>query len=210
MATISRLHTFATSTVIASQEMDDELNQLMSAHNAQDAVTLATRHTIIMTGATIAAGTPGVDDGPGVRFIGSGARISFGVDTAGSGAEVYLAADHYTMPGKTPKLRGRAQLFPNSVPLGVANLQVGLIRIAGSGGAFADPARHRFDAGFDVTIAITNFASPPASTRQQADSGNWPFPANGWYVPYVYWEGTLAGGSRAAVAFQLQLVHVES
>lgn len=113
----------------------------------------------------------------------------------------YLDDADYAIPGRTMKLRVRAQCLVNSVATG-ATLTVGLFPLSSVAGA-AD----NFQATLGAVAAGSTvaFASPGANSTSQNNSGDFAFPSDGYYVLGATSSANIAVQSRTVVSAQLQL-----
>jgi len=129
-----------------------------------------------------------------------------GMQTA-SGAEtdavslLYLDDANYAVAGVSLKLQVRGQLHTNATAPAIT-FTFGLYPItAVAGGA----SNLTYTAGAVVSGSTVAFASPGASSQNGSSSGDFAFPADGFYALGVVFSGTSAASSAFGLTTQLQL-----
>lgn len=117
---------------------------------------------------------------------------------------IYLDNADYDVAGKTTKLRVRATLLTNGTAPG-AIIDVGLYPISATGGAAGF-----WQATMGTVISGSNaeFHSISTSTRHQDDSGDFDFPADGYYTLGLLADANAAANFRSMVTAQLQVRNV--
>lgn len=110
-------------------------------------------------------------------------------------AMIYLDDADYAVAGKTTKLRLRAQLFTGSTSPSII-YGVGLYPLSSiSAGTFT--------VGSQVTGSGVGFATPSTNSMNQANSGDFTFPSDGYYIIGVGFTGNHT--EDIAVMAQLQV-----
>jgi hypothetical protein len=112
---------------------------------------------------------------------------------------IYLAAADYAISGRTTFLRMRAQqLTAGTAP--ASTIQVRLHPVSSlSAGSIT--------LGSVTTGSEVDFVSTAANTRAQDNSGDFAFPADGYYAIAVDSDVATAAASAHTITFQLQLHH---
>jgi len=146
MATLTRLFDFAPNTKIKSQDVDDELNQLVSGHNTQDtsiaAASLPSGTRVIFDQASAPTGwtrdTTGSLNDRVIRIV-TGARADGGTWTVAG-----LTKDAHTHPGPS-----------HTHPVTIATFALGVTHLPahthGSGGAHAHDVQGTTNTASDST-----------------------------------------------------------
>lgn len=121
------------------------------------------------------------------------------VDTTVQINSIYLASADYAISGRTSKLRIRAQVYVNGTTP-AATITVGLFpvsSVAGAAGFF------QATLGTVVSGSTVPF-SPTSGTKNQGNSGDFTFPADGDYAIGITLSTNLAANSIVSLAAQLQ------
>ena len=112
---------------------------------------------------------------------------------------IYLDDADY---GTSPKLRCRFQVITNATAPGTITFTGGLYPVdAVAGGTDLIT----YDLGTVVTGSTVAIAHPLTSPRNQGNSGDFTFPADGYYTPGFVQSATLAANAATSVHMQLQI-----
>lgn len=115
-----------------------------------------------------------------------------------------LAAADFAIPGRTTKLRLRAQAFANGTASGIT-FTVGLYPVSSVGGGSNLVA---FTLGSVIAGSTVPFASPGVNSENEGNSGDFNFPSDDNYLLGVVLSGSLPVSSSVVLAAQLQVRHV--
>lgn len=116
--------------------------------------------------------------------------------TNGRALLFYFAKADYEVAGKTQKLRLRAQTITGTTAPAVT-YTFGLYPLSSvSGGTFT--------VGSVASGSTVAFATPSGNTLNQANSGDFTIPADGYYAVGIVISGSTAAGSANGFSFQLQ------
>lgn len=134
-------------------------------------------------------------------FFGAGGSLIRETVDGGAPALLYLDDADYTIAGRTPKLRVRAQCATNATAPAIT-IATGLYPVSSvAGGAGVNQAT----LGAVLSGSQVTFTTPTASTPNQGNSGDFAFPADGYYVLGVTFSGALAANAALGLTAQLQL-----
>lgn len=113
---------------------------------------------------------------------------------------LYIDDADYTISGRTPKLRLRAQVSTNATQPTIT-FTVGLYPVTFAGGADS----LTLTAGTVVSGSTVAIVSPAASSTTQGNSGDFSLPGDGQYCLAVVTSGQLTNNNASLIGAQLQL-----
>lgn len=134
-------------------------------------------------------------------FIHDGALVVAATVKIGEAVNMlYYSSEDYAVAGKTTKLRLRGQMFiGGTAPAQTLTISMYPVTAVAAG---------LFTIGAAVAGSGVAFVAPGANTNNQANSGDFTPPANGYYIFGVSTSGATAAGSLVDAAFQLQVRNV--
>lgn len=172
-------------------------NTLTDAQFAASAGMYTAYRTLLNVAATQVAATAAVD-----YFFGAGGVLQKETVDGNLPQGLYFDDADYTITGRTPKLRVRAQCYTNNTAPAIT-IAVNLYPISSVAGGPANVAQATLGAA--VSGSVVSFASPGANTLSQGVSGDFTIPADGFYCLGVTFSGVSAANSAFGVNAELQL-----
>jgi hypothetical protein len=185
--------------------LKNRLNVLEAAGGITDTQLASPNNSVYRTILTSAAAATGVVSitTTNTVFRSNGAMVG----TGAAPVLLYLDDADYTVAGKSTKLRVRAQALTNAAADPNIDITFGLYPITGSAGGAGVITETIGTVTSGSTVAITN-ANLNTSDMEQGNSGDFTFPADGYYALGCVGSGTQAANSFLALTAQLQMRHV--
>lgn len=190
MGTVVKPYTFTNGpgNIIDAVQVNADLDTLYAVVNGNlQAVNLKAGDGLFDSYKTIASVAGRLQTGEGVGSADSywsiqGALVSEGVNAGANGIAGLLYWDDadFAVVGKTLKLRQRSQLLVSGGAPGV-NYQVGLFPVTGVTGSGGSPQLN-VTLGAVVPGSTSLFTAPGANSLNQASSGDFTPPADGYYL----------------------------